>query len=567
MFGAFMSTHSYLENFAATVTNAFSALGSAEPEAQLTAPVQTLVEQISTDLGSPAVLRRETRVAAIGGRPDFGVDVGGALCGFIELKAPGVGARPQKFKAKSHEGTQWNKFKALPNLIYTDGNEWTLLRDGETIGTTVRLAGDVTLDGKSAVSAGDAEKLADLLQDFFLWKPIVPAQPRELAKLLAPLCRLIRGDVETAIANPDSALSQLASDWRTVLFPEADDAKFADSYAQTLTYGFLLAKVENNAELTIESAIETLTQDHNLLAEAVRVLAQPQARVELGAGLGVLLRVINALDASLWSSATPGQQDPWLYFYEDFLAAYDSKLRKDAGVYYTPVQVIRAQVRLIDEVLKTRLNKKSGFNDSQVTVLDPATGTGAYPLAVVDFALEQARKSEIGAGAVTDAATSLGRRVFAFEFLVGPYAVAHLRLTQAIKAPNGHLPAQGAPVYLCDTLESPHATTPQGSLFTRRLSQEHERARAVKASQEIWVCLGNPPYDRQTRDNPEQTQKGGWIRAGEGTIQRPQNAPLDDFLEPARASGNGKYANSLYNDYVYFWRFALWKVFGAFSPL
>ena len=558
-----MSAHSHLQDFAATVTAAFSNLASAEPEAQLTTPTENLVVQIADEIGFPATLRRETR--AVGGRPDFGVEVGGALCGYIELKAPGLGARPQSFKMRNKE--QWKKFQSLPNLIYTDGNEWTLLRDGQTIGITVRLAGDVKVDGASSATAENAEKLEALLRDFLTWQPIVPSQPRELAKLLAPLCRLIRTDVLTAVEDENSGLHLLAQEWRRTLFPEADDAKFADSYAQTLTYGLLLARVEGAGTLTIESAAQTLDANHNLLAQAVRVLGQPEARDEIGAGLDVLLRVLNALGGALWSDKKTGVNDPWLYFYEDFLAAYDPKLRKDAGVYYTPHQVIGAQVRLIDEVLRTRLGKTRGFNSPDVTVLDPAAGTGAYPLSVIDWAYEEMKqKHQKSPAFIPGEMTALANRIFAFEFLVGPYAVAHLRLTQALKAAGGSLPAEGAPVFLCDTLESPFTSPPQAQLFTRRLSQEHERARQIKAGKAIWVCLGNPPYDRQTRNDAAETRKGGWIRAGDGTIENPRNAPLDDFLQPAKDSGAGAHLKNLYNDYVYFWRFALWKTFDAFSP-
>src|SRR5690606_16611615 len=153
---------------------------------------------------------------------------------------------------------------------------------------------------------------------------------------------------------------------------------------QTLTYGLLLARVEGQNELDLNSAANALETNHGLLAGALRVLGQPDARRELGAGLDVLLRVLNALDPDVWRQSPAGDTDPWLYFYEDFLAEYDRRLRDDAGVYYTPVQVIRAQVRLIEEVLRTRFGKARGFNAPGVTVLDPAAGTGAYPLAILE---------------------------------------------------------------------------------------------------------------------------------------------------------------------------------------
>ena len=548
-----MNTLSFLQTFAFGLTQNFASSVKGQAEDQLKLFIPRLIQDIGGSFNQSVLLRSES--AIVGGRPDFGVDVGGTLIGYIELKAPGFGARPDKFKGRDKE--QWAKFKSLPNLIYTDGNEWTLFQAGEQK-ESFKLAGDATLDGNEAVSGDNAQKIEAMLQGFLSWEPLVPSQPRELARLLAPLCRLIRSDVLEAIDDEDSNLSQLAKDWRSALFPDADNPKFADAYAQTLTYGLLLAKLESKGPLSLDNAVTTLKDNHNLLGQALKVLGQQGAREELGVGPEILLRVLNALDASVWKSKS-GDADPWLYFYEDFLDAYDPKLRADAGVYYTPVEIIGAQVRLVDEILQTHLGKSKGLLDEKVVILDPAAGTGAYPLAVLERAIEKASKR--GPDKKPDAANSLARRLFAFEFLVGPYAVAHLRLTQAIKAAGGQLSKEGAQVFLCDTLESPHASPQNIPLFNRELANEHERARQVKENTSVVVCLGNPPYDRQTRDNPEETLRGGWVRFGDDRNDKTNRPIFEAFLQPARDAGAGRYLANIYNDYVYFWRWAMWKTF------
>ncbi|GAG43738.1 unnamed protein product, partial [marine sediment metagenome] len=122
-------------------------------------------------------------------------------------------------------------------------------------------------------------------------------------------------------------------------------------------------------------------------------------------------------------AALAGPEDPWLHFYEDFLAVYDSKLRKDAGAYYTPVEVVRAQVRLVDDLLVNRLHKPLGFADPSVVTLDPAAGTGTYLLGVIQHALGKV-EAEQGAGAVPGQATTLAANLYGFELMVGPYAVS-----------------------------------------------------------------------------------------------------------------------------------------------
>ena len=74
------------------------------------------------------------------------------------------------------------------------------------------------------------------------------------------------------------------------------------------------------------------------------------------------------------------------------------------------------------------------------------------------------------------------------------------------------------------------------------------------------VCLGNPPYGRHEsakKDGSNKETTGGWVRYG-GKEEKPI---LEDFLKPAREAGYGVHLKNLYNQYVYFIRWAMWKVF------
>ncbi len=551
-----------LAAFAAELTGKFAVPLHFNPEDQLKAPILTLLNGAAALLNLPVEILTEVQDRQRSGRPDVGVITQSLLAGYLELKAPGKGADPAKFKAA--DKAQWEKFRDLPNLFYTDGNQWALYRNGERIGRLVRLSGDVTADGKEAVSETDAAAVFALLRDFLLWQPSAPATPRDLAETLAPLCRLLRAEVLAALQDPASNLAALAVDWRHYLFPDADDAQFADAYAQTLTYALLLAQWSGAVELSTAQATKTLRPQHGLLAEALKILADEQARAEIATPVNVLERVIAAVDPVALARKTPG--DPWLYFYEDFLAVYDPKMRKDRGVYYTPVPVVHAQVALIGELLETRFNAEFSFVDPNVVTLDPAAGTGTYILAALDHALARVAQNQ-GPGMRAQAATVGARNIHAFEILVGPYAVAHLRLSQRVLAEGGTLPTDGAHVYLTDTLEPPNAAPPGHlPLAYKALGEEHRRAQKVKADTAVLVCLGNPPYDRQTiaLDDAAQTaRKGGWIRYGDD--HRDGAGILQDFIAPLNALGLGLHAKNLYNDYVYFWRWALWKVFESKS--
>lgn len=548
------------QRFADTLQRSLTDTLAAQPEDQLKGPVQALLRAAGASLGLDVDTRTEVRVEDLAGRPGIGVTTGGLLCGHVELKAPGKGARVERLKGADRG--QWEKFKLLSNLIYTDGCEWALYRAGERRGKIVDLGDELPERGAASLGREAVAGLADLLRDFLLWEPVVPTSPRALAELLADLCRLLRADVTDALAREDSALARVAAAWRRELFPDADARQVADAYSQTLTYALLLARFEGHGAVDTHSAEQVLERKHGLLARSLRVLGDPQVRQEIGLGLGHVERAVNAIDLTALRQRT---NDPWLYFYEDFLAAYDAALRNERGVYYTPVEVIQAQCRLVEELLRKRLRRPLGFADEGVVVLDPGAGTGAYLQAVVQMGLDRVEEQQ-GAGAVPGRASALAENVHGFEILVGPYAVAHLRLTQAILAAGGELPADGAHVYLADTLENPYAKElGPTSVFLDPLAEEHRRAKRVKAETRVLVCLGNPPYDREQLGHEARLveRKGGWIRRGEAGVggEAGSDAPLNAFLDPARKAGHGVHLKNLYNDYVYFWRWALWKVF------
>ncbi|MFN2468848.1 MAG: type ISP restriction/modification enzyme [Gaiellaceae bacterium] len=545
-----------LREFSQSLTKNFdvAAFNPAQAEDQLKGPVGTLLHEVGEILDLDVVARTEAQTAG-GVRPDIGVSVGKLLEGHVELKAPGKGARATSFSDK-HDREQFKKLRDHPNLVYTDGNEWGLYRRGELVGPLVRAAGDVRTDGAAAYDDQTATALEVLFRDFLGWEPLVPRSPRALAELLAPLTRLLRETVALALDDPESALTHLAVDWRGYFFPDADNAQFADAYAQTLTYALLLARIEGAAELEA-GAPETLDRRHPLLAQILRILTDTAARKEVETPLGLLDRVIRAVDPEALAKHSTGD-DLWLYFYEDFLAAYDPRQRKQRGVYFTPPAVVQAQVTLVDELLRTRFGKNLGFADDEVVVLDPAVGTGTYLLAAMARGLERVREV-YGGGNVAGRATIVARNFHGFELLVGAYAVAHLRFSQRIAEASGELPEDGAHIYLTDTLESPHVAPPElahAPLFHAKLAQENERARRLKTDVRVLACIGNPPYFRQVIERGEEedvARLGGWVRRREAG----QPGILEDFIRDAP----GVHVKNLYNLYVYFWRWALWKVF------
>ena len=158
-FGA--STKSKLANKAAT----------GAPEDQLRGPLETLIRDLALLAGLPkgiVTLVGESTLSELATRPDYAVTVENALVGFIEVKAPGKGADPRRF-TDPHDKKQWAKLKSLPNILYTDGNAFSIWRDGELQGKIVSLDGDVVSSG-TKLSAPPT--LVPLIFDFLSWAPV-----------------------------------------------------------------------------------------------------------------------------------------------------------------------------------------------------------------------------------------------------------------------------------------------------------------------------------------------------------------------------------------------------------
>lgn len=522
-----------------------------EPEDQIRAPFEVLLLDLAELCGlkrSAVVPVGESSLAELKTRPDYAVSVGNALVGFIEVKAPGKGADPRRFKDR-HDREQWDKLRSLPNLIYTDGNEFSLWRSGEPEGGVVRLTGDIETSG-AKLQAPSA--LLALFEDFFRWQPFPPRDAKQLAVISARLCRLLRDEVSEQLALNSPALTALASDWRKLLFPEASDAQFADGYAQAVTFGMLMARArEIELGNGLDQVARMLARTNSLIGAALRLLTDDAENQDtLKTSLGTLTRV---LDAVHWPTISKGDPDAWLYFYEDFLEVYDNALRKLTGSYYTPPEVVSAMVRLVDEALRSpsRFNVHTGLASASVTLADPAVGTGTFLLGTLRRIADTIGADE-GAGATAGAITSAIERLIGFELQLGPFAVAQLRLVAELADLAGKPPSAALRMFVTDTLGNPYVEEEWLPTMVAPIAQSRREANEIKVNEPITVVIGNPPYKEKAKG------RGGWVESG--SANSPEPAPLAAWMPPPEW-GVGVHAKHLRNLYVYFWRWATWKVF------
>ena len=528
-------------------------VASGEPEDQLRAPLEALIPVLAELAGlhpGTVVMVGETSLADIKTRPDYAVTRGDALSGFIEIKAPGKGADPRRFR-DPHDQEQWTKLQSLPNLIYTDGNAFSLWRNGSLEGDVVRLEGDVETAG-SKLAAPD--RLLSLFASFFQWEPQAPRSAQELAGTTARLCRLLREEVTEQLGRGSPSLTNLATDWRKLLFPSATDEAFADGYAQAVTFGLLMARARDIALAGgLDRVARELRHTNTLIGTALRLLTDDaDSETALKTSLATLTRV---LDAVHWPAVSKGNPDAWLYFYEDFLSVYDNDLRKKTGSYYTPPEVVRAMVRLVDEALRSepRFALSEGLASPEVTVADPATGTGTFLLGVLNR-IAQTTAADQGQGAVPAVIEAAISRLIGFEIQFGPFAVAQLRLLAELHVlldDPSEVPATR--LYVTDTLGNPYAEEEYLPQILVPLGESRRRANAIKRQEKITVVIGNPPYKEKAKG------RGGWIESGSTGGEIP--APLLRWMPPPDWNV-GTHVKHLRNLYVYFWRWATWKVFG-----
>jgi len=540
---------------------------AAEPEAQLTTPVSNLFRAVaaSAGLGSLTLLR-EQRTGRT--RPDFGVlqQVGKRprQRGYIELKAPSVSVDTATWTGRNRE--QWQRMAVEAEvLVVCNGRTARLYLDGEVAGLDAPLPFE-------APEEWDPAPLAALLRRFVSarCRPVrsVVELSRRLAWRTADLRDKLLWLLDEESEAGDLARAQLAG-WRTAIHLESTPRDFADGISQVVSYGMVLAVLtgteadtDGDGLVRVEEARAAIRGISPVMSAAFGPLLEQPLYDAVRVELGHLEGLVSAIDLDRVRQSSDARGEPWLYFYEDFLGVYAPDARKQAGVYYTPTAVVEAMVAMVDHVLVERFGCRAGLADSGVVTLDPAVGTGTFPLAVIDRAAARMEALRGPAGPA-QAAANLAENLVGFEVLPGPYAVAHLRLTQRLREldpTSGHQ----AKVILTDTLETPEGLQDQISLFGagRVLALEQNRAKRVKAQQRVTVVLGNPPYRRLARDVSGRGA-GGWLfeplKRGRGR----ERSLFDDVLDVAKKHTIFSHHASLYNLYVYFWRWALWKAFEA----
>jgi predicted helicase len=434
---------------------------------------------------------------------------------------------------------QLKRYLQMGNVMHTDYLQFRFYINRKLI-TTIYLA---ELRGEHIIV--DSDQYHALT---FAFKQLIASAaptirtPKSLAGYMAERAQAIRGVITKALKmdilhGADTELNNQFHAFKNQLVHDLTPEKFADLYAQTLAYGLFAARYHDQTieNFSLEEASKILPSTNPFLQKFFREIAGYEREERINWVLDSLVDVFNHCNTrQLMQGAGKewaGKHDPIIHFYETFLDLYDPALRRKMGVYYTPLPVVKYIVNMVDKILKEEFEITDGLADSEkvelefkshatnkwgdrrgysvgrklihrVQILDPALGTGTFLNETINK-IASSSKSKYGSSWSKYVESDLLPRIYGFELMMAPYAMAHLRLNLTLsetgyKSVTGN---QRLRVYLTNTLEEPHShedELPNFFGFQRILATESQEADIVKTTKPIMVVLGNPPYSGES---------------------------------------------------------------------
>jgi predicted helicase len=478
------------------------------------------------------------------GSPDFEIVKNQEPIGYIEAKEIGANL------AKIEKTEQLQRYIAFSNnIILTDYLEFRWFVNGcyqEKM--TVKLA-DVK-NGKLTIHKESFERLEALLTSFIETQIITLNSPETLAEKMAHIAKEIRHSILLAYQLEDAQgkIHEQLQSFHDVLINTITISQFADMIAQTICYGLFSAKCNAlNESFSRITAGYFISKTNPFLQQFFNQHTGINLDEDLIWAVDNLIAVLNRANISAilanFGKKTL-QEDPVIHFYETFLRHYDAKLRELRGVYYTPEPVVSYIVRSVDLILKNEFNLRDGLADNskiddkthKVQILDPATGTGTFLSAVIEKIYQHAKKIGNWSNYVNE---HLLPRVHGFELLMAAYTIAHLKLSLQLREQGYSFKSdKRLNIFLTNTLDE-GKDKQQTVIFAKWLSDEANKANAVKQDSPVMVILGNPPYS-----NYGMLNTGDWIL---------------NLLKDYKKNLNEKKLN-LNEDSIKFIRFGQWRI-------
>lgn len=378
------------------------------------------------------------------------------------------------------------------------------------------------------------------------------------------------------VESPNGYVHLLYEKFRNTLIHDMTETQFADMYAQTVVYGLFSARCmdETQDDFSAAEAVECIPNTNPFLKHLMKECLGAENtgklsfdELEIGNVVDLLKHTkTDAIIADFNRQTGGGREDPVIHFYEEFLAAYDKMQKVQRGVYYTPQPVVNFIVRAVDTIIKKDFGLEDGLastatktikvmrqskrrvgyyytqvEDTEevpaVQVLDPATGTGTFIRQTILQIYENFKEKNKGLSPDdlkkawnAYVPEHLLPRINAFELMMAPYAVAHMKLAMVLRDTGYDFGSDARlQVYLTNSIEEAGNSDGQLTLWADPLATESIAANAVKKNTGINIIIGNPPY------NVSSTNKNEWISRliqpyKEGLTERKLNLD-DDYIK------------------------------------
>ncbi len=536
----------------ALLTDYFKALADVASQGDATEEsfyscLETLFQQFAASTGRSEVHVTTLPKKTEAGNPDFRVWNGhDRIIGYMEAKRPSAESLDY-FEATEQLQRYLGTF---PNLILTNFFEFRLYRNGQLLGSPVTAARPRVLQLGVVPPVEKGDELLNLLEQFFSFSLPRTFTAESLAIELAKRTRFLRDVVADELreekAKEQGDLLGFYEGFQKYLIANLTLEDFADIYAQTTTYGLFAARTRTRDGFNRRIAFDNIPRTIGILRDVFRFISLGDLPRQLEWVVDDISEVLAVADAGgiLDHFYHEGKgSDPIVHFYETFLAVYDPEERERRGVYYTPEPVVSYIVRSLHRLLKKKFGRPDGLASEGVTLLDPAAGTMTFVARACQEAVREFEGKYGTGGREEFIRQHILRNYYAFELMMAPYAVGHLKMSFFLEELGHRLgDDERFQFYLTNTLqmEELEQTHLPGMAS---LSQESHLAGEVKKQRPILVILGNPPYSGHS------SNRGPWILKLIADYKRLDGKPLGER--------NPKW---LQDDYVKFLRFAQWKI-------
>ena len=483
------------------------------------------------------------------GSPDFKIiDKASNIIGYVECKDINTDI------GDLIESEQIKKYLSVSNnLILTNYIDFILFKNG-SIMANCSISSKIDLKSNKPKTK-EIDIFKDILTKFFLTAPEITTSTKRLSEELAKRTRILRDFIFDELQTDDtkSQFSKVYEVFKKAIIQDLSKELFTDIYSQIMSFGLLFFRLSKDIILTKENIINNIPHYIPLLKDIFHNTRFDKWESNILWIIDEILLLLNNIDTkiikdslsykelSLLKKREKNLADPFLYFYEEFLKVYDKKTKVSRGVFYTPESVVSFIIRSLDVILKEKLDIKKGFLDQSIKVLDFATGTGTFILALIEFIKTELWRTNNQGLFNTEVNEFILENIYGFELLAVPYIICHLRIHEYLESFGFHYQGdkkERAEIYLTNTLEN-HTNILLTNFFDD-IDEEAGLAHKVKNDEDILVIMGNPPYSVSSSNKTEFIEN-----------------IMKSYKEAVREERN---IQPLSDDYIKFVRFAHWKM-------